>query len=311
MKKILICILTLVTFSAYSQTYKIESNFETGKTYLFTVKRAKIDSREPMTKDLAQLTEVEATFTEQDKRLKCVWKYGATKAVGPEQLISQIGPEYNEMANLYRGFEIVVLFDPYLGGIELLNYEQMKQNIKNGLLKVHNSEITKIDSTTKSLINQLIEPTYSTPEILLSTYFPEIGLYFNLYAQSFTDGIGVKYEYSYPNPFGGDPLPVVGEIAIDSKDGDVLIIKEEEKLNQEVVNRILKEMVERMSSLGTAPIKKEKMPEMPEMSEFTLNLNSKSFYNLELKLISKVMFEKIIEVTGITHTETLEINLIE
>ena len=114
MKKTLIYILTLISFSAYSQDYKIDSDFETGKTYHFTVKRAKVDSREPMTKDLAQLTEIEATFTQQDKRLKCIWKYGETKAVGPEQLISQIGPEYNEMFNLYRGFEIEVLFDPYL-----------------------------------------------------------------------------------------------------------------------------------------------------------------------------------------------------
>ena len=172
MKRTLIYILTLITFSACSQTYKIESNFETEKTYLFTVKRAKIDSREPMTKELAQLTKVEATFTEQNKKLKCVWKYGETKAIGPEQLISQIGPEYNEMFNLYRGFEIVILFDPYLGGIELLNYEQMKQNIKDGLLKVYNNQMTKIDSATMVMINQQIEPSYSTPEILLSTYFP-------------------------------------------------------------------------------------------------------------------------------------------
>jgi hypothetical protein len=75
-----------------------------------------------MTKDLAQLTQIEATFTHQNKRLKCIWKYGETKAVGSEQLISQIGPEYNEMINLYQGFEIEVLFDPYLGGIKLLNY---------------------------------------------------------------------------------------------------------------------------------------------------------------------------------------------
>ena len=305
MKRTLIYILTLVTFSACSQDYKIESDFETGKTYHYTVKRAKIDSREPMTKDLAQLTEIEATFTEQDKRLKCVWKYGETKAVGPEQLISQIGPEYNEMFNLYRGFEIEILFDPYLGGIELLNYEQMKQNIKNGLLKVYNNQMTKIDSATMVMINQQIEPTYSTPEILLSTYFPEINLYFNLYSQEFSEGIGVKSEYSYPNPFGGDPFPVVGEIAIDLKDGDILIVKNEEKANQEEVNRILKEMVERMSNLGNAPIKKEEMP------DFTLNSSSKYFYDLKQKLINKVMLEKIIEVTGITQTETLEVNLIE
>ncbi len=305
MKRTLIYIIILISFTAYSQDYKVESDFKTEKTYQLTVKRAKIDSREPMTKDLAQLTQIEATFTHQDKRLKCIWKYGETKAVGPEQLISQIGPEYNEMINLYQGFEIEVLFDPNLGGIKLLNYAQMKEIIKNGFLKVFSNKMTKIDSATMVLINQQLEPTYSTSEILLSTYFPEIELYFNLYSQSFTKGIGVKSEYSYPNPFGGESFPVVSEIGIDSKEGNVLVIKNTETANQEEVNRILKEMVENMSKLGDSPIKKEEMP------DFTLNSNSKYFYNLNLKLINKVMLEKIIEASGITQTEILEVNLIE
>lgn len=307
MKRTLIYILTFITFSAYSQNYKIESNFKTGKTYQYTIKRSKIDSREPLSENFALVTEIKARFTKQDKGLKCVWKYGKTKAVGPEKLISQIGPEHNELYNIYRDFEIEILFDPNLGEIELLNYEEMKQNIQNSLLKVYNNKMTKIDSATMVLINQQLEPTYSTPEKLLSTYFPEIDLYFSLYSQEFTEGMAITSEYFYPNYFGGDSLPVVSEITVDSKDADILIIKNEEKTNQEEVNRIVKEMIEEMSKLGDDPIKEE------ELSNVTLNFNSKYlyFYNLKLKLINKVIFKKIIEVDGITQTEITEINLMK
>jgi hypothetical protein len=305
MKKTLIYILLLISYSACSQGYKIECDFKTEKTYKFTVKRAKIDSREPMTKDLAQLTEIEASFTQEDYRLICVWKYGETKAVGPEQLISQIEPEHIEMFNLYRGFEIEISFDPYFGGIELLNYEQMKENIKNGFLKVYNNQMTEIDSATMILIDEQIEPTYSTPEILLTTYFPEIELYFNVYSLYFSEEISMKSEYSYPNPYGGDPFPVHGEISVESKEGNILILKNEETADQEEVNRILKEMVVKMSKLGDSPINEEEIP------DFTLNAKSRYFYDIELKLINKVMLEKIVEVSGFTQTEIIEVNLIE
>lgn len=77
---------------------------------------------------------------------------------------------------------------------------------------------------------------------MLSFYFPEINLYFNLYSQEFTKGFAVKSEYFHPSPFGSESLPIVGEIAIESKEGDVLVIKNKEKVNHEEVNRILKEM---------------------------------------------------------------------
>ena len=305
MKRIFIYILTLIAFTAFSQDYKIESEFETGKPYQFEVKRSKFDSRDPMTKDLAQLTQIEATFTQQDTMLKCVWKYGETKAVGPEHIISQIGSANNELFNIYRGIEIEILFNPHLGGIELLNYEEMKQNIKNGLLKVYKNQMTKIDSATMAFINQQIEPTYSTPDLLLSTYFPEIGLYFNLYSQSFSEGDKIKSLGSYPNPFGGDPFPVVSEIGIESKEENVLLIKNEESANQEEVNRIIKEFVARMSSLGNSPVKKEDIP------DFTLNSVSKCHYDLNLKLINKVMYERVIEISEIKQIETLEVILIK
>jgi len=305
MKTIMIFFLALRSLTVCSQDYNIESHFKTEKTYHFTVKRAKIDSREPMSKDLAQLTQIEASFTQHDKFMKCVWKYGETKATGSEYLISRVGPEYNELINIYRGFEIEVLFDPYYGGIELLNYEKMKENIKDGLLKIYNNQITTIDSATMVLLNQQLEPTYSTPEMLLSIYFPEITLYFSLYSRIFTKGVGIKSEYSYPNPFGGEAFPIIGKMSIDSANSNTLIIKNKEEAKQEEVNRILKNTLEKMSMLGTAPIDKEEMP------DFTLISESYFYYDIQNKIINKVLLEKRIEVSGITQTEILEINLIE
>ncbi len=305
MKQTLTCILILISLSAYGQSYVIESNFTTDKTYRITVKRAKLDSRKPWTKDLAQMTDIEAIFTQQDKNLKCVWKYGDTKAIGPEQVISHIGSDYIDLFNLYRGYEIELIFNPSTGEIKLANYEQIKQKLRDGTLKIYNNPMTKIDSSGLLLVIQQLEPTFSTPEILLSSYFPEIVLYFNLYGVSISKRFGMKSEYFYPNPFGGDPFPVIGEISIHSKNRNTLIIKNEETANQEEVNRILKEMIERISKLRDSSNQKEELP------EFKLYVKSRYFYDLKQKLISKVMLEKIIEATGITQTETLEITLIE
>ncbi|MDD4210163.1 MAG: hypothetical protein PHI52_07500 [Bacteroidales bacterium] len=305
MKRTLIYFLILISFTTYGQNFKIESNFKTEKTYKFTVKRAKIDSKKAIIKDLAQLTQIEAVFTQSGTLLKCVWKYGDTKVVGPKDIISQIGPEYNELFNIYKGIEIEVLFDPNNGGIELLNYNKMKENIKNGLLKIYKNQMTKIDSATMAIINQQLEPTYSSPEILISTYFPEIALYFNLYSQNLITGISIESEYFYPNPFGGEAFPIIGEIKIDSQIKKLLIIKNREQAKQEEVNRIIKDMIEEMSKQGDSPIKKEEIP------NFTVNSESYYYYDIKKKIINKVKLEKKIEISGITQTEILEVNLIK
>ena len=211
MKHTLNFLFALIVLTACGQNFNIENNFESGKSYDFTVKRAKIDSRDPMSKELAQLTEVTAIFERQDSSLNCTWKYGESIAVGPEHLINQIDAATKELFNIYKGIEIEFSLNPTHGGIELLNYDQMKNNIKIGLLKVYKNQMTKIDSATMVLINKQIEPTYSTPELLLSSYFPEVELYFNIYSQNIIEGETVESEYSYPNPFGGDPFPVVGK----------------------------------------------------------------------------------------------------
>ena len=144
-----------------------------------------------------------------------------------------------------------------------------------------------------------------SPEILISTYFPEIALYFNLYSQNLITGISIESEYFYPNPFGGEAFPIIGEIKIDSQTKKLLIIKNIEQAKQEEVNRIIKDMLEEMSKQGDSPIKKEEMP------NFTVNSESYYYYDIKKKIINKVRLEKKIEISGITQTEILEVNLIK
>lgn len=305
MKNALFYFIILFSTNVCGQDYKIECNFDSNKVYHFTVKRAKFDSREPITKELATLTQVEAIFTQMDKGLKCIWKYGETKVIGTDSIISQIGSQYSDMVNIYRGIEIEVLFDPNLGGIELLNFAKMKENIKNGLLKVYEDQNTIIDSATMVLINQQLEPTYSYPDVLLLTYFPEITLYFNFYGQNFSKGFTIRSEYTYPNSFGGDPLPVVSEMVIDSKEDDILVVKNVEKLNQEEANRIIKETIEKLSKLGNSPLKQEEIP------DFRIYSEAYCYYNIRTKMIQKVKKAKIIVIAGVNQTELLEIKEIK
>lgn len=305
MKKTLFFLLIIFSISACSQDYKIESNFTIDKVYHFTVKRAKIDSREPMSKDLATLTQIEATFTQFDSLLKCNWKYGDTKTTGPENIISQLGPEYNNMLNLYKGIEIEILFDPNRGGIELLNFKKMQDNIGNSFINLYNDPLTKMDSGAMALVIEQLIPTYSTPEMLLSSYFPEIQVYFSMYGQTYSRRSINKSEFTYPNPFGGESFPVVYESKIDSKKKNFMAIKTVQQTNNDDVNRIIKETIEKLSKLGDSPISKDEMP------NFTLNGESYCFYRIKNKIIELTTSEKRIVVAGITQTEILEVDLIQ
>lgn len=306
MRNILVFIFMISSFSAFSQTYQIEGKFKTDSIYQLTIKRAKISSKQAFSKDLAQLTQIKANFTFISKeKVKCVWKYGETKPTGPEKMISQIGKEYIELLNLYKDFEIELSLDSQTGEIKLLNYEQMKKNIVDSFIKLYANKATaKIDSLQMEQINNQLKTTYSTPELLLSTYFPEIDLYFGLYSKSFEQEAIYEYDTYYPNPFGGEEFPVAGKVRIDSKEKNVLIIKNTSEIDEQNTNRILRETLKRLSEQGKQPINESEIP------SFTFNSSSKFYYELNQKIIFKVISEKTNQASGVTQTQILEINLL-
>lgn len=166
-------------------------------------------------------------------------------------------------------------------------------------MKMYKNQATKIDpATMASMIDQQLAPTYSTPEVLLSSYFPEVVLYFNLYGQTIPEGSLVKGTYTHPHPFGGRPFPVAVETTAETKDENTLLITSKEQSNRGGGNGTYTEEM----PIGRNP---------NEIPSLRLTGQSTYLYDQTLQLIRELSFEKVIKARGVSQTEMLEIRLIE
>lgn len=302
MKKTLPYILILILLTACSKDeYTIENEFQANKTYHFTVKQVTHDAGTQKSKELVHVSQIEATFNQVDRGLKCTWKYVDSKTVWADKKLSHISSENDESFNLYEGMEVEFLLDSNGTDIELLNYKEMKKDIIMMLSKLYlNSEIDY------NIIDHLMrqkEYTYATPESLLANYFPEIKLYFNFSFRHLIDGVNVKTEKFYPNRYGGEPIPVVVITGINSKDGDVLMIKSTETANQKELKRILKNTIENTPKL-------RETPNIDEILNLKYSSESKYFYDLKNKLMKKVHNELKVELSGGVQKKIIEVELL-
>lgn len=304
MKATILLLLVLIAFTAFSQDYQIESAFESGKSYPFEVKRSKFTSANSEMEDVYLVTDVISTFSRKGPKLICSWKYGNTHVDAPQDLIRQIAPEYIEMFNIYRGFQLELLFDPIHGGIELENYEQMRKNIKTALLKIYSNAKTNISLSDLNAMEQYLESTFSTPELLMSSYFPEVLLYFQLYAQKFTDGKTIESKQFYPNPWGGKRILADSKFKVFEKNGNILNLQNEQEVNKEDLKRTFMKIRENINKVGNGT-GEYKIP------AFDLSIDSDYFYDLERKLITKIIHEKMIFIDGVEQIEYLEIQCVD
>jgi hypothetical protein len=172
------------------------------------------------------------------------------------------------------------------------------------MLKVYRNKLTKISREEMKVVMQKLEPTYATPERLLSTYFPEILLYFELYGVKLSEGETIKSSYKSPNPFGGEAFPVNGELAITAKQDNLLKVKAKEKAVDKEVSRIIRETVVALSKGGKRPINGKDIP------DFSLYVETDFFYDLKLKLVKKVSQDKSVIYNKKSTKKILEIKLI-
>ncbi len=301
MEKILIFILILLSYSASSQDNKIDSDFKTDITYHFTVEESEFTSGdEEETKDFSLLKYIDVSFTNVDTGIVCVWKYKEEKAVSKNKILD------NSIFSSIKGFEVEISFNPQQGEIVLLNYEKMKGDIKNYLIASYNILNQTGPSVIQIIENQIVE-TCSTPEDLLSTYFPEINLYFELYTQNIKYGVELIKEDSFPNPFkyGGEPFPIHIETIIGDSIENTIVVKKVESTKREETDSIIYEMGKSMIKPGGSPLKIESLP------KFTFNIVTNYYYDRTLKLINRITYNKVVDVNGNTESKTLELNLIK
>jgi hypothetical protein len=303
MKRLLLLIFFCISLIGCTQTFKINQAFEDKTSKTFIVKRAKIDSQEPMSKDLAQETEISATFENFENNIKCTWTYLDTKAILPDSLRYQLTPEWNDLINIYKGIKIEFEINKEGKYLKLLNLNECQRQIEDATVKMYKNKNVKIDSAIFIQLRTMLKPTYENEKILIGTYFKEIFLYFNILGETFEKGIGIEEKNVIPNPFGGEQFPVTDKIEISDVNDSILTIENNQIPVSKEYNRILKETMVQLSKQVNNPLKKDELPDLE------ITGKTSYYYNLKKNQMSKVILNKVVKVSGITQTEILEVRM--
>lgn len=303
MKRLLILISLFISLIGCAQTFKINQSFEDNTSKTFVITRAKIDSREPMSKDLAQVTEISATFENFENNIKCTWTYLDTKAVLPDSLRYQLTPEWNDLINIYKGIKIEFQINKEGKYLKLLNFKDCQRQIEEATIKMYKNKNVKIDSTMFIQLRTMLKPTYENEQILIGTYFKEIFLYFNILGETFEKGIAIEAKNFTPNPLGGEQFPVIDKIGISEVNDSILTIDNNQITVMKEFKRILKETMVQLSKQGNNPLKQDKIPDLE------ITAKTSYYFNLKKNEMSKVILNKVVKVSGITQTEILEVQM--
>jgi hypothetical protein len=112
---------------------------------------------------------------------------------------------------------------------------------------------------------------------------------------------------SIQNPFkhGGESFPIHIKTNVDNSMENTIVVKKVESTNKEEIDSIIYEMGKSMIKPGGSPLKKERLP------KFSYKIITNYYYNRDLKLISRINYNKEVDVNGITKYNNLEIRLVE
>ncbi|MEM6298870.1 MAG: hypothetical protein AAF740_09305, partial [Bacteroidota bacterium] len=136
-----------------------------------------------------------------------------------------------------------------------------------------------------------LKTTYSTPELLISTYFPEVIIYFAPYGLMIKEGDTLITNHEYPSPFGGRNIPFNGQIELEKNNNEITLIKSIEVAD---------------SSIGE--VFRETLGQIPD---FDLRIETIYSYNESQSIITKVRQEKYVEINEDRQVKTLEINILD
>ncbi|HET6226737.1 MAG TPA: hypothetical protein VFF27_10690, partial [Bacteroidia bacterium] len=185
---------------------EITQNFEVGNHFKYEVQRGKIDSQVRDSDKYKSSTDIDFTVLGEKNGMKeCSWKYGATSILGaaPEQ----IDQRTRNLINIYKGIELRFLIDEKGAFHEITNYEECKAAISNQFKFIYENASSKTTPEQFEKMSEAMSATYDTPEKLISTYFPELSLFFNLFGKTVEADSIYHSKTELSNPFGGRNFP--------------------------------------------------------------------------------------------------------
>ena len=280
----------------------IVQTFLPGTKYLFEVQRGKIDSKHPKIKDIKSSTAVEFTILLEKKGIyECAWKYGSTKVIGINPDL--IDEQTKKFMNVHQGIEVKFNVDKSGAIKEITNYDECKIYIENAFKVILENAPNKATPEQYSNMMKALKSSYATPEILVSTYCPELTVFFMLFGETIkSDTIYISKSY-LPNPFGGRSFPSNVTTKVDSLKENIALISVKQTIPENDLNAIMEETFIELSKLSKKPFLKNEIPKMNMATSAVFS------YDYNKKVMKEVYSEKLIETAGNSQTQTLKVKL--
>ena len=151
-------------FSAFSQEeISVNQNFRIGESYEYEIKRGKEDSRSPQSKEIFTITSAIAEVTKGQGNNRIVtFNYGESRIEG-KNLPPEVSEQYKKQ-ELYYGIKISIIVDELGNFYGLSNYESTKNQLEQAMIKMYESQGTKIEESTFNQLKQQLLVTYDTEE---------------------------------------------------------------------------------------------------------------------------------------------------
>jgi hypothetical protein len=305
MKYVLSIIFLCLFAHLFAQTYDVIGNFKSDTTYTVQFRRAKIDSEDSLTGKVFLETEVAMSFESLEGDKVCKWEYGNTTPYY-EGVSFTVDEEYDELINAYKGMQIELLLDQNSQFIAFLNFKETKDAILKWMLE--KSDLLTGDSVDNSkadmeMIVSYLEPTMSSPEVLLNTYFPEVLLSFRMYGYSFE----VDHDYEEIEmvqfPFSSELFPVETYYEVVENEHDITIYWDN-YFDTEDISKIIEETAEGFD------VDADSIMDMISDVDFDMDSEAEYVYDLSLEVFVYIYYEKYVYYEKSEQMLILEIDLI-
>jgi len=300
-------LLLVMNCKSHGQTPKVDQvkvaqNFQVGKKYEFEVQRGKADSRQPGTENIKSSTEVEfVALSTEDNLKECSWKYGSTSIVGINP--DQIDERTRKYMDTFEGMEVKFLIDKNGLIHGLTNFEDCKNHIKNSFRVIYDNAVQKLTSDEITKMMDALKPSYDNPEALISTYCPEITVFFTMFGETIkSDSVRISHS-ELPNPFGGRNFPTDVSTKIEEIENNIAVISVSQTIPEKDLNEIMRETVVELSKLSNKPFDASDIPKV------NMSTTSTFKFDYQRNVLLEVYTQKIVETSGIKQTQTLKVLL--
>ena len=228
--------------------------------------------KEPVAMEATGSIEVEVLETGPEGHV-LRWTYGETHF--PPQAL-QGNPLLARLENLAQGRHIELVLDADVNVTRVRNFEEIQAAMSKVFDAVRDELVADgAPGDVEGVLNQL-RPVYATEEAVRTHVVRLAPIYLFPLGRSLVPGETVSYEDVLANPFGGEPLPCVGSIRVESVESGVAKLTWTQEVDGERARAMLQDMAKRVEAAGApkGSMDSVKLFELTDRGDYVIDLRS-------------------------------------